>query len=166
MFKADCMTARAAACLGLALVFGAPAQAQQAAGLSAAERSAVFKAAGAVQQGGRWVICTDDPQTSGARIDTVRDLNGDGRPEVVVVEDGTFCHGNTGTGYALLSWQADGRWKTMDQGSGIPEFLDTRGAGGWPDISVGGPGFCFPVLRWNGREYAMHRRQYEGRPCK
>jgi hypothetical protein len=39
-------------------------------------------------------------------------------------------------------------------------------AGGWPDISVGGTGFCFPVERWNGREYKHQRWDYEGKPCK
>lgn len=37
---------------------------------------------------------------------------------------------------------------------------------GWPDISVGGPGFCFPVERWNGKEYKLHRFEYEGKRCK
>lgn len=32
---------------------------------------------------------------------------------------------------------------------------------GWPDISVGGPGFCFPVGRWNGKKYKLHRFEYE-----
>ena len=37
---------------------------------------------------------------------------------------------------------------------------------GWPDIQVGGPGFCFPVLRWNGKEYILNRHEYEGKPCE
>ena len=48
----------------------------------------------------------------------------------------------------------------------IPEFLETTGKDGWPDISVGGPGFCFPVERWNGSEYVLHRHEYEGKACK
>src|SRR3546814_2334843 len=65
----------------------------------------------------------------------------------------------TGQGYALLSKQPNGGWRMMDGGQGIPEFLATKGAGGWPDISIGGPGFCFPVVRWNGKEYAIHRSE-------
>jgi len=49
---------------------------------------------------------------------------------------------------------------------GVPEFLSSKGKDGWPDISIGGPGFCFPVQRWNGREYAVHRHEYEGKACK
>ena len=50
--------------------------------------------------------------------------------------------------------------------TGLPQFLKTQGAQGWPDISVGGPGFCFPVQRWNGREYKLQRWEYEGKACK
>jgi len=35
------------------------------------------------------------------------------------------------------------------------EHLPTKGADGWPDISVGGPWFCFPVERWSSNEYAL-----------
>ena len=134
--------------------------------LNDADRLAILKAAGAVQRRGMWVICADDPNTSGATIGTVRDLNGDGRPEAVVSESGTFCYGHSGMGYQLLSRQADGKWRVMSSNSGIPEFLKTRGAGGWPDILVGGPGFCFPVERWNGKAYALHRFEYDGKRCK
>jgi hypothetical protein len=131
-----------------------------------ADRAAVFKAAGAVQRRGKWVICADDPQTAGATIDEVRDLNGDGRPEAIVSESGTFCHGMTGTGFNLLSKQVNGSWRNITSDTGIPEFLKTKGVGGWPDISIGGPGFCFPVQRWNGKGYALNRFEYEGKRCQ
>lgn len=133
--------------------------------LSPADRTAIYRAAGAVRRGPGWVMCVEE-QRAVARVEPAGDLNGDGRPEAVVSEDGSFCHGMTGTGFVLLSKQADGRWKQMTGMSGIPEFLKTKGVAGWPDISVGGPGFCFPVLRWNGREYANHRMQYQGKPCR
>lgn len=138
----------------------------RAADLSAADRAAVFKAAGATKQkDGRWVICTDDPQTSGASIDEVRDLDGDGQPEAVVNEDGSFCNGMSGTRFALVSKQADGRWRSMLASEGMAEFLTARGKDGWPDVSIGGPGFCFPVMRWNGNAYAFNRNEYEGKRC-
>lgn len=149
-----------------ALFTGLPHAAAAEAGLSEAEQAAVFQAAGAVRKGRMWVVCADDPNPSGASIDSVRDLNGDGRPEAVVVEGGTFCHGHTGTGYTLLSKRADDGWTALSSGSGIPLFLESRGKDGWPDLEVGGPGFCFPVLRWNGRAYVYHRDEYEGRPCQ
>lgn len=156
--------------LGVAAILAggavAGALAQQPPVLTAADRAAAFKASGAMQRGGRWVACADDPHGGAAEIGEVRDLNGDGRPEVVVTGNGTYCYGHAGTGYSLLSKQASGDWKRVDANTGIPEFLKTRGKDGWPDISVGGPGFCFPVLRWNGRAYALQRHEYEGKPCR
>ena len=94
------------------------------------------------------------------------DLNGDGLPEAVITEGGTFCYGNTGQGFWVVSKTANGGWRLITNGIGIPEFLKTKGADGWPDMSVGGPGFCFPVERWNGREYKVQRWEYEGKGCK
>ena len=155
--------------LGMAL--GAPLQvaaepAAAALTLSEADRTAVFKAAGAVQRKGMWVICVDDPNPGGAVIETVRDLNGDGRPEAVVTEGGTYCYGHSEAGFQLLSQQTNGSWRVIARNSGVPEFLKTHGVGGWPDISVGGPGFCFPVERWNGKTYELNRHEYEGKRCK
>jgi len=150
----------------LAVGQGGQAWAQTPAGLSEADRAAIFKAAGATSRGGKWIICGDDPEPQGASIDEVRDLDGDGRPEAVVSEGGSFCYGFTGTGFQLLSRQADGSWRRITGDIGMPEFLKTRGVGGWPDISIGGPGFCFPVQRWNGREYVVQRHEYEGKSCK
>ncbi len=133
--------------------------------LTLPERAAILTAAGAVRRGARWMICTQDLNAS-ARIDQIEDLNGDGRPEAVVGEDGTVCHGPSGTGFTLLSKQANGKWKKIFASDGIPEFLKTKYGGGWPDISIGGPGFCFPVMRWDGRAYVNHRLEYEGRPCR
>ncbi|RJF91474.1 hypothetical protein D3876_08985 [Sphingomonas cavernae] len=99
-------------------------------------------------------------------MDRYADLNGDGRPEAVVTGSGTFCYGMAGTGFQLVSKQANGSWKLVAGEIGIPDFLKTKGAGGWPDLMIGGPGFCFPVQRWNGREYVLHRFEYEGKPCK
>ena len=95
----------------------------------------------------------------GARV-VVADLNGDGKPEIMVTESGTFCYGNTGQGFYVME-QTGGGWRTLFQSQGVPEFLPTKGAGGWPDIVLGGPGFCFPVVRFNGKAYANHRQKEE-----
>jgi hypothetical protein len=137
--------------------------------LQPADEAAAFKAAGFTKRGAAWRSACDDPGTasySPGRVEQVLDLNGDGLPEVVLSEGGTFCYGNTGQAFWVLGRQADGRWKLITQSTGIPEFLKTQGAQGWPDISVGGPGFCFPVARWNGREYKHQRWEYEGKACK
>lgn len=137
------------------------------AALPAADQAAAFKAAGFRKAGAQWRKCEDPTASSGqGMIAEVRDVNGDGRPEAVITEGGTFCYGHTGAGFSVVSKQRDGSWKLMTSGTGIATFLPTKGAGGWPDIEVGGPGFCFPVERWNGRAYKQHRYQYEGKSCK
>jgi hypothetical protein len=135
--------------------------------LSPADEAAAFKAAGFTLKGKQWRACNDHSSsyTPGA-IEEVRDLNGDGRLDAVVTEGSSDCYGNVGVAYSLVSQQANGTWRVMTQGTGMLTFLNTKGVGGWPDIEVGGPGFCFPVLRWNGSEYVVHGHQYDGKPCR
>lgn len=128
--------------------------------LSPADTAAAFKAAGYKQQGKKWMGCAE------GRVSEVRDINGDGLPEVVITEGGTQCHGMTGQGYSLVSKQPGGSWKVVSAGTGMLDFLKGPTTKGWPDIQIGGPGFCFPVYRWNGREYAFNRNEYEGKRCK
>lgn len=133
--------------------------------------AAIFVAAGFRQVRGQWESGCNDGNDGGAiyepgRIDERRDLNGDGRPDAVIVEGGTFCYGNTGAAFWVVAGQADGSWKLLANEVGIADFKATRGTGGWPDIQVGGPGFCFPVIRWNGTAYVRNRFEYDGKPCK
>lgn len=137
--------------------------------LSPAERGAVFRAAGFHQDAGRWLSGCGDPGTASyepGKIEQVRDVNGDGRLEAIVTEGSTYCYGNTGTSFWLLSRQPNGHWMLLFNETGVATFLPTKGAGGWPDVEIGGPGFCFPIMRWNGRAYARHRFAYQGKPCK
>jgi hypothetical protein len=153
----------------LALVVLAPFAIASAVQLSAADRDAAFEAAGFERRGEQWRSSCEDPGTPSytpGAIETVRDLNGDGRPEAVVTEGGTYCYGNTGTGFTVVSKQADGSWKSMHSATGMASFLTTKGADGWPDIEIGGPGFCFPVVRWDGSAYRVQRHEYEGKPCQ
>lgn len=137
-----------------------------AAAIPAAEQAPVYKAAKATRRGGKWLLCADQPQPEGVTVDHYGDLNGDGRPEALLSEGGSFCYGATGVGYALLSKQANGSWRLMSNGAGMVGLLKTKGAGGYPDLSIGGPGFCFPVHRWDGRAYALQRHEYEGKACR
>ncbi|MFZ5493390.1 MAG: hypothetical protein ACOY6E_12935 [Pseudomonadota bacterium] len=133
--------------------------------LTDADQTAAFTAAGATRTKDMWTLCADDPNTIGARIETVADVNGDGLPDAVIVEESSFCYGFSGVGYAVISKLGSGEWRLMSRGSGVPEFLDARGADGWPDLLVGGPGFCGPVERWDGKQYALNRFEYDGKPC-
>jgi hypothetical protein len=134
-------------------------------GITAADRDAALRAAGFRRSGDKWVD-GDGQCEAFIEPEGVRDLNGDGRPEIVVTGSGTFCYGNTGQGYFLMQRSVAGAWRKIDQNQGIPKFLPTRGAGGWQDIEVGGPGFCFPVLRFDGKAYAFNRnKEYEKGAC-
>ena len=169
------MTNASAIALSLALAFAGAATTYAAAPappgeltLTDAERTAAFTAAGFHRAAGGWRAC-DDPDTASyvpGSIDEARDLDGDGQPEAVITEGSTVCFGAAGVGYYLVSRQGDGTWKLIDSGQGVPEFLETEGAAGWPDLEVGGPGLCFPVLRWNGTHYAPNRFEYEGKICR
>ncbi len=121
----------------------------------------IFAAAGFTQANGVWSKCGDPgtlSYTPGA-IEQRGDFNGDGRPDALVTEGSAYCFGDTGSGYTLVSQIADGSWAILDEQAGMASFLETKGTDGWPDISVGGPGFCFPVVRWNGSAYAHNRNE-------
>jgi hypothetical protein len=156
---------RAIVMLGLLAVAGT---ASAAAPTPAVDR-AIYRAAGFTWSKGAWRSDCGDPGTlsySGGTIERIGDLNGDGLPEVLVIEGGTYCYGNTGTGFWLLAGQPGGKWKLMLRTMGMAEVLKTRGAANWPDILVGGPGFCFAVRRWNGKAYVLNRFEYEGKRCR
>jgi len=147
---------------GLLMVSAPPAMAQS------NDDAAAFHAAGFARQGSEWRKC-EDPGTASyvaGSLERVGDLNGDGQPEAVVSESSSFCYGFEGAGFALVSRQVDGSWKLLMEGSGIPVFLDSKGPDGWPDIEIGGPGFCFPRVRWSGSEYREVGFSYEGKACQ
>lgn len=123
--------------------------------LTPADRTAIFTAAGAKRFGKVWKMCEEEPSAS-ATIEKLWDANGDGRPEALITESGTFCWGRDEAGFALITRTPDGRWSRLEGGQGIAEFKPPKGVDGWPDLEIGGPGFCFPVSRWNGKEFALH----------
>lgn len=176
MSKADANAVRSApshaATAAVMPALAAPLQIMAAAAVlpSAVDKAAIFKSAGFVQRGKIWHSpdcgARDDAAYTPGAVESFADINGDGRPDAVVTESSAMCYGNTGSAFWIVSQQPGGAWKLMTNDIGIATFLKTKGVGGWPDLEVGGPGFCFPVLRWNGREYAPNRREYEGKPCR
>lgn len=141
-----------------------------AASVPAAEQATIFKTAGFAKRGSTWESGNCDGSESESyspgSIDSYRDLNGDGRPEALVIEGGAICYGTTGMHFWLLSKQVNGGWKLVAEETAMPDFLATKGAGGWPDIQLGGPGFCFRIARWNGSAYVTSRFEYAGKRCK
>ncbi|MCM8730764.1 hypothetical protein ACFO8O_07260 [Hephaestia sp. GCM10023244] len=131
--------------------------------IPAGTRDALLRQAGFHGAGTAWKGCDGMSDVSFADS-MVQDLNGDGRAEVIVIDQGTGCYGMTGTGFRIFA-ATPGGWTLMDENSGIPTFLPGKGAGNFPDIEVGGPGFCFPVERWNGTHYAIVGYAYDGKAC-
>ena len=99
-----------AALLSVPVAHAAPPAAKP----SLLDQAAVFKAAGFVKKGKTWrsECGLEDPSLSygPGTIDVYRDINGDSRPDALVTEGGTYCYGNTGTGYWLLSLNLNGNF--------------------------------------------------------
>lgn len=144
-------------------------QTPEARALPVSERTAVFRAAG-VQAvgGGRWTGCTEDASgRSEAQLAMIEDINGDGRPDAMIRDSGSYCNGYAGVASTVLTQTSTGAWSVMLSTQGFINFLESRGADNYPDIEVGLPGFCFPYRRWNGDEYAIAARlDNEGKPCQ
>lgn len=137
--------------------------------LSTAERGRLFRAAGMQQiGGGKWTGCAEDESgMSDAEIVMVQDINGDGRPEALVRDNGTFCNGMAGVRSVVMSQSQAGAWSVLYENQGFANFLVSRGRDGFPDIEAGLPGFCFPYFRWNGREYDLVARlDDKGKQCE
>ena len=135
---------------------------------TATERTAIFKAAGFRRVGPHWKTDCDYSGKASygpGAIKAFGDLNGDGRPEAIVTEGSTYCYGMTGMGFTVLTKSPRGPWTKLYQSPGMPHILKTR-ANGWPEIEVGVPGMCIPILRWTGKAYAIHRRHNAGKPCR
>lgn len=143
------------------MIFGLLALASVAVTIPAAERIAIFKAAGHLPTAGRYLKCN---RQQPLELET-RDVNGDGRLDALVIDGGLECYGNTETGFTLLTRSPNGRWTKLHQSPGVPTFLPTR-ANSWPELEIGGPGFCFPVYRWTGKTFALARHAYEGKTCR
>nr|WP_282443248.1 hypothetical protein [Pseudomonas sp. B329] len=130
--------------------------------LPRSEQIKAFRAAGFNQETSECEIETTGSYTP-ATMELIKDLNGDGRPDALITEGSTDCYGQAGTGFYLVSQQTDGHWKLMLKENGVAEFLPGKGSNGWPDVEVGGPGSCFPVLRYDGQRYRFHHSV--GEPC-
>ncbi len=85
----------------------------------------------------------------------VIDLNGDGQPEVF-----TKCYGSmfgmAGVQMDLFIKGKGGKWISQFGFPGEYKILEAKSRG-YPDIEIQGPGTCFPVWRWNGSAYAIHK---------
>lgn len=138
---------------------------------SESDYSEAFIAAGFEKIDSQWV--SDCGKTSlkndwlydAGVVDRNIDLNGDSIPEILIIEGGTFCAGNTGIVTYILQHEKN-EWSLVTKFVGHAEILNSRSSDGWLDIMVGGPGFCFDVKAYSGGRYKLDRTEYDGKPCK
>jgi hypothetical protein len=121
--------------------------------LSAEERLQVFNDLGfTVTPDGKGFTDQICGQPAGASIE-FRDMNSDGRQEVLVIFGNTCTSGHAGSSALLLIRDAGG---ILQPNLGFPaasaDPLPESNLG-YPDLLIGGPGFCFPVWRWYGTAY-------------
>jgi hypothetical protein len=121
--------------------------------LSAAERGQVFGATAlAVTPDGKSFLDGSCGQPAGASVE-FRDMNADGRQEVLVIFGNSCTSGHTGSSAVLFIRDAAGN---LQANLGFPaasaDPLPEKNQG-YPDLLIGGPGFCFGVWRWNGTAY-------------
>ena len=84
---------------------------------------------------------------------TAKDLNGDGQAEVILLGGNTCTSGGNGSSLWLLTKSADGAWQTHLGFTAGAYTLLAEKSQGFPDIRVGGMGWCEGVWRWDGKTY-------------
>ena len=83
----------------------------------------------------------------------ITDMNKDGNEEVFIVMQSSALFGNKEQDFMLFIKNNKGTFvKDPDLSGGIAMILLSKNLG-YPDIAVGGPGFEFPVCRWDGKKY-------------
>jgi len=127
--------------------------------LSASEQREIFAALGlAIAADGKSFVDTVCGQPAGAQVE-LRDMNGDGRDEVLVVYGNSCTSGMAGASVVLFIQNATGKYEANLGFPGVSADPKPEKSKGYPDLLIGGPGFCFPVWRWNGKAYDFHRQE-------
>jgi hypothetical protein len=85
------------------------------------------------------------------------DMNKDGKEEIFILFGNSYTSGMTGSSIVVFIADKAGAYK-MNLGfpGTLPDGLATANLG-YNDLLVGGPGFEFPVWRWNGKEYVFSK---------
>jgi len=127
--------------------------------LNVAERGQVFGATGlAVAPDGKSLIDGICGEPAGATVE-FRDMNADGRQETLVVYGNSCTSGHTGSTAVLFIRDAAGNLRAnLGFPAASADPLPEKNQG-YPDLLIGGPGFCFGVWRWNGSAYEYLRNE-------
>jgi len=93
----------------------------------------------------------------------LRDLNGDGVDEVLVVIGSTCLFGGTGIGTTLFVRDAAGELQPNLGFGGVIVEQIPGGPSGYPDLRLAGMSDCHAIWRWDGSRYE-HLRNEQTRP--
>jgi|SRR5690606_22498261 len=81
------------------------------------------------------------------------DLNNDNKLEVLINLNNSFGFGNSGREY-IFSKNTDNVYFILTDFAGEALLVDFSNDN-FPDIIMAGPGFLFPLLKWNGKSYEV-----------
>lgn len=128
-------------------------------GLSDTEQLEIFRALGLrVSDDGKGLV---DDACGQPLVPDVQfpDLNADGVIEVLVTYGNACMSGLAGSSVALFVKDTSSHYRLNLGFPGMIAEVTSTMNQGHPDLVIGGPGFCFPVWRWDGKEYVHHRNQ-------
>lgn len=84
------------------------------------------------------------------------DMNKDRNEEIFILYGNSYTSGNTGSSVVLFIKNNNGQYQTNLGFPGIPQAMSEI-KGGYNDLLIGGPGFTFPIWRWDGKQYALYK---------
>lgn len=103
-----------------------------------------------------FTIFNDDKYTFPFKV-LPTDLNQDGQEEIFVGFGNSFTSGMTGQDIVLFIKDENCLYKKNLGFPGLlPDALLTKNMG-YNDLFIGGPGYNFPIWRWNGKEYIFYK---------
>jgi hypothetical protein len=83
------------------------------------------------------------------------DLDRDGSREAIVQWGNTCTSGMAGWSVSLFIRTGGGIYRDQFGFPGLISSIADSEPGSFPDIEIGGPGFCFAVWGWDGDSYAF-----------
>lgn len=130
--------------------------------LTIAEKNSMYEATGfSLSKDKKQFAIADDAASLEYPFDVTvypTDLNKDGKEEIFLVFGNSYTSGTTGSNVLLFIKDKSGKYQSNFGFSGtLPDIIPGPNTG-YPDLLIGGPGFEFPIWKWNGKEYKFSRK--------